>query len=85
MRSCSDKKMFYQVSLLRDLRHPCVVLLIGISTADSLPIMVLEYMAGRDLYTLIHNSNRYRRISSLSKANGTEPDLLFWVYYHDLD
>ncbi|XP_025085794.1 uncharacterized protein LOC112559088 isoform X2 [Pomacea canaliculata] len=58
---CLQDRTYFasEVSLLRDLRHPCVVLLIGISTADSLPIMVLEYMAGRDLYTLIHDSNRH--------------------------
>ena len=46
------------MSLLRDLRHPRVVLLVGVSTGDRLPIMVLEFMAGGDLYTLIHDPSR---------------------------
>ena len=35
-----------------------MVLLVGVSSADRLPIMVLEFMAGRDLYTLIHDPSR---------------------------
>ncbi|KAK7495292.1 hypothetical protein BaRGS_00013474, partial [Batillaria attramentaria] len=57
--SSHDKNYFAaEVSLLRDLRHPRVVLLIGVSCADRLPIMVLEFMAGGDLYALIHDPRR---------------------------
>ncbi|XP_067663814.1 uncharacterized protein [Haliotis asinina] len=57
--SSQDKNYFAaEVSLLRDLRHPRVVMLIGVSTSRRLPIMVLEYMSKGNLFALLHNPNR---------------------------
>ncbi|KAJ8298435.1 hypothetical protein KUTeg_024966 [Tegillarca granosa] len=51
-----DKNYFAaEVNLLQDLRHPRVVLLIGVCTADKLPLMVLEYMARGSLYHRLHD------------------------------
>ena len=47
-----------QVSLLHELRHPRVVLLLGVCTTGRLPLMVLEYMAGGSLYARIHDKTR---------------------------
>ncbi|KAI8508781.1 hypothetical protein Bbelb_138800 [Branchiostoma belcheri] len=57
--SAADKNYFgAEVSLLRELRHPRVVLLLGVCTAADLPIMVLEYMAQGSLYHWLHGENR---------------------------
>ncbi|XP_072039925.1 LOW QUALITY PROTEIN: uncharacterized protein [Amphiura filiformis] len=47
-----------EVSLLHELRHPRVVLLLGVCTTGRLPLMVLEYMAGGSLYHYLHDSDR---------------------------
>ncbi|XP_064637727.1 uncharacterized protein LOC135493962 [Lineus longissimus] len=52
-----DKNYFAaEVSLLRELRHPHVVLLVGVCTTATLPLMVLEYMSGGSLFAAIHDS-----------------------------
>ncbi|XP_046561668.1 serine/threonine-protein kinase BCK1/SLK1/SSP31-like [Haliotis rubra] len=57
--SSQDKNYFAaEVSLLRDLRHPRVVMLIGVCTSRRLPLMVLEYMCKGNLFVLLHNPNR---------------------------
>ncbi|XP_066287041.1 uncharacterized protein [Branchiostoma lanceolatum] len=57
--SAADKNYFgAEVSLLRELRHPRVVLLLGVCTTADLPIMVLEYMAQGSLYHWLHGEER---------------------------
>ncbi|XP_053399085.1 uncharacterized protein LOC123558283 [Mercenaria mercenaria] len=51
-----DKNYFAaEVSLLKELRHPRVVLLIGVCTSSKLPVMVLEYMSQGSLFSYLHN------------------------------
>ncbi|KAK3588556.1 hypothetical protein CHS0354_027782 [Potamilus streckersoni] len=47
-----------EVSLLRDLRHPRVVLLLGVCTTDRHPLMVLEFLSQGSLFKLLHNPER---------------------------
>ena len=47
------------MNLLKDLRHPRVVLLVGVCTSGRLPIMILEYMANGSLYDYLHNAQKY--------------------------
>ncbi|XP_006811645.2 uncharacterized protein LOC102810182, partial [Saccoglossus kowalevskii] len=55
--SIQDKNYFAEeVNLLRELRHPRVVLLLGVCTLSKLPLMVLEFMSKGSLYSLLHNS-----------------------------
>ncbi|XP_069130522.1 uncharacterized protein [Argopecten irradians] len=57
--SSQDRNYFNaEVSLLRDLRHPRVVLLMGVCSTSRLPLMVLEYMARGSLYHHLHNTTR---------------------------
>ncbi|XP_078601587.1 uncharacterized protein LOC144876309 [Branchiostoma floridae x Branchiostoma japonicum] len=57
--SAADKNYFgAEVSLLRELRHPRVVLLLGVCSTADLPIMVLEYMAQGSLYHWLHGEER---------------------------
>ncbi|XP_071087310.1 uncharacterized protein [Haliotis cracherodii] len=57
--SSQNKNYFAaEVCLLRDLRHPRVVMLIGVCTSQRLPLMVLEYMSKGNLFALLHNPNR---------------------------
>ncbi|RUS77283.1 hypothetical protein EGW08_014947 [Elysia chlorotica] len=54
-----DKNYFKaEVSLLRELKHPCVVELLGFCSADSLPVVVLEFMACGNLHSLLHTESR---------------------------
>ena len=50
--------MVGQVSLLRELRHPRVVLLMGVCMTGPLPLMVLEYMAQGSLYHYLHDPDK---------------------------
>ncbi|XP_022086324.1 uncharacterized protein LOC110976918 isoform X2 [Acanthaster planci] len=55
----ADRNYFAEeVSLLHELRHPRVVLLLGVCATGTLPLMVLEYMAGGSLYARIHDKLR---------------------------
>ncbi|XP_033632232.1 dual specificity protein kinase splB-like [Asterias rubens] len=57
--AASDHNYFAEeVSLLHELRHPRVVLLLGVCTSGQLPLMVLEFMAGGSLYARIHDKSR---------------------------
>ncbi|XP_021360200.1 uncharacterized protein LOC110454806 [Mizuhopecten yessoensis] len=57
--SSQDRNYFTaEVSLLRDLRHPRVVLLMGVCSSSRLPLMVLEYMARGSLYHRLHSTTR---------------------------
>ncbi|XP_033743162.1 serine/threonine-protein kinase CTR1-like [Pecten maximus] len=57
--SSQDRNYFNaEVSLLRDLRHPRVVLLMGVCSSSRLPLMVLEYMARGSLYHHLHSTAR---------------------------
>ncbi|KAK3099351.1 hypothetical protein FSP39_003147 [Pinctada imbricata] len=57
--SSHDRNYFAaEVSLLRDLRHPRVVLLMGVVTTNRFPLMILEYMARGSLYHLLHDQSR---------------------------
>ncbi|XP_038055741.1 uncharacterized protein LOC119727764 [Patiria miniata] len=57
--NAADRNYFAEeVSLLHELRHPRVVLLLGVCTTGSLPLMVLEYMAGGSLYARIRDKSR---------------------------
>ena len=47
-----------QVSLLSGLRHPQVVLLLGVCTMERLPLMLLEYMSQGSLYAYLHNQEK---------------------------
>ncbi|XP_071951805.1 uncharacterized protein [Antedon mediterranea] len=59
--SSSDKNYFAEeVNLLHGLRHPRIVLLIGVCTTGKLPLMVLEYMSAGSLYQYLHNRNMPR-------------------------
>ncbi|KAK6173233.1 hypothetical protein SNE40_016722 [Patella caerulea] len=54
-----DKNYFAaEVSLLRDLRHPRVVMLLGVCTETKYPLMLLEYMANGNLFSILHDQNR---------------------------
>ncbi|CAL4125551.1 unnamed protein product, partial [Meganyctiphanes norvegica] len=56
-----DKNYFRsEAALLQQLHHPRVVLLMGVCTAATRPFMVLEYLSGGTLYSLIHNTTRER-------------------------
>ncbi|XP_070553545.1 uncharacterized protein [Ptychodera flava] len=57
--SVQDKNYFAEeVNLMRELRHPRVVLLLGVCTTSHLPLMVLEYMSNGSLYSWLHDPNR---------------------------
>ncbi|ESO93984.1 hypothetical protein LOTGIDRAFT_104546 [Lottia gigantea] len=57
--NAQDKNYFAaEVSLLRDLRHPRVVLLLGVCTDTKLPLMVLEYMSSGNLFNILHDTRR---------------------------
>ncbi|KAH3831342.1 uncharacterized protein LOC127880025 [Dreissena polymorpha] len=45
-----------EVSLLKELRHPRVVLLIGVCTTSKLPVMVLELMSRGSLHNYLRSS-----------------------------
>jgi hypothetical protein len=47
-----------QVDIWQQLRHPCVCTLLGVSTFDGRPSMVLEYMTGVSLHDLLHNTDK---------------------------
>ena len=47
-----------QVNLLRELRHPRVVLLVGICTTGRLPIMLLELMERGNLFDYLRDTNK---------------------------
>ncbi|KAL3880644.1 hypothetical protein ACJMK2_032868 [Sinanodonta woodiana] len=47
-----------EVSLLRELRHPRVVLLLGVCTTDRHPLMILEFMSNGSLFKLLHDPER---------------------------
>ncbi|ELU17132.1 hypothetical protein CAPTEDRAFT_146577, partial [Capitella teleta] len=54
--SSQDKNYFTaEVSLLRELRHPRVVLLLGVCMNGPLPLMVLEFMARGSLFHHLHD------------------------------
>ena len=49
-----------QVNLLKELRHPRVVLLMGVCTSSSkLPLMLLEFMAGGSLFHHLHDATKW--------------------------
>jgi serine/threonine protein kinase len=54
---------FLQVSLLRELRHPRVVLLLGVCMNGPLPLMVLEFMARGSLFHHLHDPHKYESIT----------------------
>lgn len=47
-----------EVDIWQQLRHPCVCTLLGVSTFDGRPSMVLEYMTGGSLHDLLHNTDK---------------------------
>ena len=51
--------VYVQVSLLKELRHPRVVLLIGVCTTSKLPMMVLELMTRGSLHKHLQDPDRY--------------------------
>ncbi|KAK4297581.1 hypothetical protein Pmani_030011, partial [Petrolisthes manimaculis] len=54
-----DKNYFRsEAALLQQLHHPRVVLLMGVCTAATRPFMVLEYLSGGTLYSLVHDPAR---------------------------
>ena len=56
-----DKNYFRsEAALLQQLHHPRVVLLMGVCSTASRPFMLLEYMMGGSLHTLIHGENKAR-------------------------
>ncbi|KAL5012105.1 hypothetical protein ScPMuIL_010656 [Solemya velum] len=57
--AAKDKNYFAaEVSLLQELRHPRVVQLIGVCTTLKLPVIVLEYLPGGNLYQRLHMENK---------------------------
>ena len=58
--SSSDESYFNaEVSLLRELRHPNVVLLLGVCRdREGRPLMVLEYMENGSLFSVLHDFER---------------------------
>ena len=54
------------MNLLRELRHPRVVLLMGVCTSSQRPLMVLEYMNAGSLYGYLHDNNRF--VDSLHRS-----------------
>lgn len=54
-----DKNYFRsEAALLQQLHHPRVVLLMGVCSTAARPFMLLEYMMGGSLHTLIHGDAR---------------------------
>ena len=51
-------RLLLQVNLLRELRHPRVVLLVGICTTARLPIMLLELMVNGNLFDYLHEPSK---------------------------
>ena len=64
-----------KVSLLRELRHPNVVLLVGVCTSSHLPLMVLEYMSLGSLYKYLHNPQTY-----VNETQVIFPDCILGTY-----
>lgn len=51
-----DKNYFRsEAALLQQLHHPRVVLLMGVCTTAARPFMVLEYLSGGTLHSLVHD------------------------------
>ena len=46
------------MNLLKELRHPRVVLLMGVCTTSQLPLMLLEYMGLGSLYSYLHDPTK---------------------------
>ncbi|KAL7645541.1 UNVERIFIED_CONTAM: hypothetical protein RMT77_003927 [Armadillidium vulgare] len=59
--SQDDKNYFRsEAALLQQLHHPRVVLLMGVCTTATRPFMLLEFLSGGTLHTLIHSKTRER-------------------------
>ncbi|XP_059141022.1 uncharacterized protein LOC131928886 [Physella acuta] len=55
----ADRNYFAaEVSMLQELEHPHVVRLLGVCITDRLPLIVLEFMSGGNLHTLLHDHTR---------------------------
>ncbi|GFO30864.1 protein kinase [Plakobranchus ocellatus] len=69
-----DKNYFLaEVSMLLELRHPRVVMLLGVCSTDSLPLVVLEYMSCGNLHSLLHDTH-----------SSTLSDVEFYQICHDV-
>ncbi|XP_033105975.1 uncharacterized protein LOC117108132 [Anneissia japonica] len=80
--SSSDKNYFAEeVHLLHGLRHPRIVLLIGVCTTGKLPIMVLEYMASGSLHQHLHDRS-IPRLDHVSYYRISKDIALGMTYLH---
>lgn len=59
---------FFQISILQELRHPHVAMLLGVcSRREKWPLIVMEYLACGSLHTWLHGPGRWVGFGSRTK------------------
>ena len=73
-----EEQMFAEVNILKQLDHPNIVGLVDVGSADDLPYLVMEYVGGSDLSTLVNSTGAIGYINADDGVN-TYSDTMTWA------
>ncbi|KAL0477295.1 hypothetical protein AKO1_005449, partial [Acrasis kona] len=72
-----DNEFSHEVQMLSSVRHPNILLFIGVSVKDQQKLIITEYMAGRSLYDVLFGTDL--NVKRIAKAKFKRSRTLFLV------